>query len=175
VNVDGSGLRNLTSGRGADPKRLGWFSPDGPTWSPDGREIAFVSRRERPSESERARCRPRCERDEIYVVGADGSGLRRLTDNWRSEREPVWSPDGRKILFTRSSDVYVMNADGGGQRNLTRSATHPHATDTAPEWSPDGRQIVFVSNRSDGGKGQVYVMNANGSSKRRLTEVNQEK
>ena len=38
-------------------------------------------------------------RGEIYVVDADGSGLRRLTHNWKSDGTPAWSPDGRKILF----------------------------------------------------------------------------
>jgi Tol biopolymer transport system component len=186
VNADGSGLRNLTRSRGHDRtriwkgrehKRIFWFSLDGPMWSPDGRKIVFRSERERPSASERAACRPRCRRDEIYVVNADGSGLRRLTDNWRSDGAPVWSPDGRKLLFLRSSwfdarasgDVYVMNADGSDQRNLTPSVTYPLATHSAPAWSPDGGKILFASNRS--GNGEVYVMNADGSGLRKLTQL----
>jgi Tol biopolymer transport system component len=171
VNADGSGLRNLTRRPANDRKRIGWFSFGGPTWSPDGRRIAFQSRRDRPSELERAACRPRCEREEIYVVDADGSGLRRLTHNWRFDGAPVWSPDGRKILFEHRHhpDVWVMNADGSGQRNLTRSVTHPFATDSAPAWSPDGRKILFLSNRD--GNGEIYVMNADGSGKRKLTQL----
>jgi TolB protein len=186
VNADGGGLRNLTRfqahdrtriWKGREHKRIGWFATDGPMWSPDGRKIVFRSERDRPSELERAACRPRCRRDEIYVINADGSGLRRLTDNWRSDGTPMWSPDGRKILFLRSGwesatvggDVYVMNADGSGQRNLTRSVTYPFASDAATAWSPDGRKILFVSNR--GGNGEVYVMNADGSGKRKLTEL----
>ena len=171
VNADGSGLRNLTRRPSGDRKRLGWFSFNGPMWSPDGRKITFRSRRERPSELERAACRPRCQRDEIYVVDADGSGLRRLTHNWKSDGAPVWSPDGRKILFVRSGhpDLYVMNADGTAQRNFTRSTTHPFASDTTPAWSPDGRKIVFVSNRDR--NGEIYVMNADGSGLRKLTQL----
>ena len=184
VNADGSGLRNLTRTHGHDRtriwkgrehKRISWSSPD-QQWSPDGRKLVFRSERDRPSELERAVCRPRCRRDEIYVMNADGSGLRRLTHNWKSDGAPVWSPDGRKILFVRSGwdsalqgDVYVMNADGSGQRNLTRSVTHPFATDTAPAWSPDGRKILFVSNRTR--NGEVYVMNADGSGLRQLTRL----
>jgi len=183
VNADGSGLRNLTRSRGNYYKPIYWGSGDGPMWSPDGRKILFTSDRlyhgpgtrdGGPGGANEARRRARY--DEIYVVGADGSGLRRLTRNSRSDGSPVWSPDGRKVLFTRSSgsvysdsDVYVMNADGRGQRNLTPSLTHPFATDTTPAWSPDGRRILFVSNRD--GKGEVYVMNANGSGLRKLTQL----
>jgi Tol biopolymer transport system component len=180
VNADGSGLRNLTRSQahdrtriwhGREHKRISWFSPDGPMWSPDGQKIVFRSERDRPSALERASCQPRCQRDEIYVVNADGSGLRRLTRNWKSDNSPIWSPDGRKILFVRfvHGDVYVMNADGSGQRNLTRSTAHPFATDTAPAWSPDGRRILFVSNRDR--NGEVYIMNADGSGVRKLTQL----
>ena len=184
VNADGSGLRNLTRSQGnrtriwhgREHKRIFWSSPD-EQWSPDGRKIVFRSERERPSASERAACRPRCRRDEIFVINVDGSGLRRLTDNWRSDGAPVWSPDGRKLLFLRSSwdsahasgDVYVMNADGSGQRNVTPSVRYPLATHSAPAWSPDGRKILFVSNR--GGNGEVYTMNADGSGLRKLTQL----
>jgi Tol biopolymer transport system component len=187
VNADGGGLRNLTRSRGHDRtrvwkgrehERISWFSTDGPMWSPDGRQIVFRSERDRPTELERAACRPRCARGEIYVVGADGSGLRRLTHNWKSDGTPMWSPDGRKILFLRSGwrdsadvvgDVYVMNADGSGQRNLTRSVTRPFSSESRAAWSPDGRRIVFISNR--GGNGEVYVMNADGTGKRKLTQL----
>jgi TolB protein len=183
VNADGGGLRNLTPGRGDDRKRVAWFSFDGPMWSPDGSKIVFRARRDRPTQSEWEVCRPprgggTCARDEIYVVNADGSGLRRLTHNWKSDGTPAWSPDGRKILFLRSGwrdsaevegDVYVMNADGSGQRNLTRSVTRPYSTERAPAWSPDGRKIIFVSNRDR--NSEIYVMNADGSGLRKLTEL----
>jgi Tol biopolymer transport system component len=162
VNVDGTGLRNMTRSRGNDHD---------PVWSPDGRVIAFTGHRARPSELERAVCRGHCDREEIYAVNADGSGLRRLTRNWKADRGAVWSPDGRKILYERRSQVFVMNADGSGQRNLTRSVTRPFASDEGAAWSPDGRKILFVSNRGDGNWFEVYVMNADGSNKRQLTQL----
>ncbi len=156
VNSNGSGLRNLTSklagggGPGAGPA-------SDPAWSPDGRKLAFV------------RLNAGLDRSPIYVVKADGSGLRNLTPKpVGAYTDPAWSPDGRKLAFVSerdgNSEVYVMNANGSGQRSLTRDP----AFDADPAWSPDGRKIAFVSNR-DGSYG-VYVMNADGSGQRRLAQ-----
>jgi TolB protein len=71
------------------------------------------------------------------VINVDGSGLQRLTDGeW--DREPSWSPDGRRIVFNRfdtslaSSQVEVMRSDGSKQRNISRSTTD----DAALAWVP---------------------------------------
>ena len=73
-----------------------------PVWSPDGRRIAYLSRRDGTKE--------------IYVVNADGSGQRRLTPRDVLASTPVWSPDGRRIAFEGVRDgttgVYAVNADG---------------------------------------------------------------
>jgi Tol biopolymer transport system component len=105
----------------------------------------------------------------VYVVNADGSGVRNLTPKamGAAYAAPAWSPDGQKITFASeragSSEIYLMNADGSGQRSLTRN----QAYDGDPAWSPDGQRITFVSNRD--GRYEVYVMNADGSGQRRLT------
>ena len=123
------------------------------TWSPDGRRIAFDSKREGNWE--------------IYVMNADGSGVTRLTYNDAVDGSPAWSPDGRRIAFESGHgwnwEIYVMNADGSGVTRLTDN----DARDRYPTWSPDGRRIAFDSNHV--GNIEIYVMNADGSGVARLT------
>jgi len=104
---------------------------------------------------------------EIYVMNADGSGVRNLTNNPASDGGLACSPDGTRIAFVSGRDgnaeIYVMNADGSGLRNLTNNP----ASDGGPAWSPDGTRIAFSSDR-DGDYG-IYEMNADGSGLRYLT------
>ncbi len=138
-----------------------------PAWSPDGRKLAFVSRRDGNSE--------------IYVINADGSGQENLTQHPARDSHPSWSPDGRKLAFVSrrdgNSEIYVMNADGSGLRNVTRAPSN----DLRPAWSPDGRAIAFVRQifqkcvpNSNGTpcnpyEPDLYVVNGDGSGLRRLT------
>lgn len=105
---------------------------------------------------------------QIYTIGADGTGLRRLTGVPGQSEIPVWSHDGRHIAFIKirdnDSQIYVMNADGSRQRRLTS----PPGINTFPAWSPDGSRIVFLSSRQ--GSPQVYMMNADGSGQTKLTD-----
>jgi Tol biopolymer transport system component len=121
-----------------------------PAWSPDGRRLAFMSNRDGDFE--------------IYVVDADGSNVRRLTDDPGNDFNPAWSPDGKEIAWNsdRGGDfkVYVMKADGTGVRRLTDAP----GVDSVPSWSPRGDEIAFESSRD--GKAEIYVMNADGGDQR---------
>jgi TolB protein len=124
-----------------------------PSWSPDGRFLAYTSYRRGFQD--------------IFVTDL---GTRRQSSptlgrgpNWL----PAWSPDGKQIAFTSTrdgnSEIYVMNADGTACRRLTTN----WAIDTSPAWSPDGKQIAFTSNRT--GSPQIWVMDADGSNPRAVT------
>ena len=124
-----------------------------PSWSPNGRQVAYVSFESR--------------KPVVYVHEVYG-GKRRLIANFRgSNSAPAWAPDGKTLAVTLSRDggsqLYTIDANGGEPRRLTQSA----GIDTEPAYAPDGRTIYFVSDR--GGAPQIYRMPANGGTPERVT------
>lgn len=117
IDPDGSNMVRLTDNSVKDLS---------PAWSPDGRRIAFTSRRDN-------------NKGDIYVMDADGSNVVRLTDT-AGAHTPCWSPDGRRIAFN-SRDIFVIDVDGS---NLTQLTNANFITDD-PAWSPDGSQIAYVT------------------------------
>jgi len=173
MDADGSNVRRLTpsvaNGHGGQPVR----SESAPTWSSDGRSIAFAVSVPVPCPPSGQFCLAFVA-SQIYVTNPDGHGNRRLTTMTDEASTPSWSPDGRQIALTvtipsraRSPriGVAVIGADGGEPRLLT--APGP-VRNSQPQWSPDGSRIVFVSNRE--GNDDIFVMNANGTGARRLTQ-----
>jgi TolB protein len=116
-----------------------------PSWSPDSKQIVFNSNRDGNFE--------------IYLMNADGSNVRRLTNHPAWESHPAFSPDGTQIVFNSNRegdnyDVYLMNVDGSGLKKLT---TWGSDEEIGPGcWSPDGTRIALVSNRY--GDNDIYVL-----------------
>ena len=127
---------------------------DAPAWSPDGRQIAFVSG-EPPNRT-------------VEVMNADGSGRHFLSSVPGDQDEPAWSPDGQQIAFVESFGtaqlILVAGADGSKAAPLTLDS----GQNWSPAWSPDGKRIAFTSKRS--GDFEIYVMNANGTTWTNLTD-----
>ena len=157
MDADGGNQQRLTENPNND-----WY----PSWSPDGKRIAFVSDREGRSNFE------------IYVIDADGGNEQRLTENRRDDMHPSWSPDGKRIVFGArreghfenkfaiTNEIYVMDTDGRNQRRLTENLFN----DWYPSWSPDSKRIAFASDRKgDLQNFEIYVMDADGGNQRRLT------
>ena len=139
----------------------------GPVWSPNGRQIAFVSDRDGSFE--------------LFVMNAYGGGVRQLTDNDDrtgeapiSDSAPAWSPDGRQIAFASTRDggeakLYVVEVGSRTVRQLTDG--EDFVMDHTPSWSPDGRRIAFSSNRVDYENVEIFSVRADGTDLRRLTST----
>jgi Tol biopolymer transport system component len=111
----------------------------------------------------------------LYVINADGSGLRKLADDPRHALwGPAWSPDGRQIVVTYVSldpqqmqnQLYLIDADGTNPRQLTRN----DRGNFFATWSPDSTRLAFISQQgSQNETAEIYTINADGSDERRLT------
>src|ERR687890_278963 len=131
----------------------------GPTWSPDGTKIAFI-RQERVST-------PEGQSDwqvDVWVMNADGSEQKKLTDDSNDEGAPTWSPDGTKIAFVDGPDIWTVKPDGSGRHNLTNT---PDSYEEDPDFSPDGKKIAFASK---GKKPDIYTMQLDGSELTNVTD-----
>jgi uncharacterized protein YjdB len=126
-----------------------------PARSPDGTLIAFSSNRG-----------ARDANYDLYVMNADGTGVRRLTTEPGVDGEPAWTPDGSRIVFTSArggtNQLYVVSVDSGTARPLTTSA----GGNQAPAVSPDGRSVAFVSLRD--GPPHVYRIGLDGAGEARV-------
>ncbi len=143
-------LQRLTVGRFSDNLS--------PTFSPDGRQVAFVSTR--PGLTQ------------VYVMSADGTGQELFAPfDWGvtgSSYAPEWSPDGTRITFHRDvaglPQVFVMETRSRTVRQLTSAGRNED-----PTWAPDGRHIAFISSRT--GAQQVWVIDMETGRVRQLTRM----
>lgn len=143
-------------------------------WSPDGSTIVFSRDLMETPDGDAS----------IWMMGADGSELKQLTDG-HVDQDAQWSPDATRILFLRSSPdgelrcdghlcrdaapaIFVMDADGSGVRRLSDD---PKLIVLGARWSPDGHQIVFIADTwaDDGREGLgIYVVRSDGTDPRRI-------
>ncbi len=124
-----------------------------PAWSPDGKQIAYVS-----FEQKRAM---------VYVQSLSTRQRMLLASFPGSNSSPVWSPDGKQLALVLThegeSQLYLMNKDGSDLRRITYS----EGIDTEPAFSPDGKFLLFTSDR--GGTAQIYRVSVDGGDAKRLT------
>jgi TolB protein len=150
-DYDGANQRRITLGNELNA---------GPTWSPDGRAIAYSSWAKVATGG-----------GIDFYISRIFQGIRENPTKGRTESnmQPAFSPDGTRIAFAsnrsdNNNEIYVMNVDGSGLRRLTN---HP-AADAVPTWSPNGTQLAFVSDRS--GTPQIYLMSStDGTGLRKIT------
>ena len=150
MDLDGSNVKQLTDELGYD---------GGPFFSADGTKIIYRKTKFQSEEEKQDYKRLlkqgliRPGQLEIWVMDADGSNKRQVTDNGAANFAPYFFPDGERILFCsnladpkgRNFDIYMINLDGTGLERVT----YFDAFDGFPIFSPDGKKLVFCSNRNN--------------------------
>jgi TolB protein len=153
ADADGKHARRLTKEKGDPSTPAGLFFQVQPAWSPDGSEIAFSSARDGIAH--------------IYVMNADGTGTRRLTDTPKGDEHPSWSADGKRIIFSREGALFAAPADGGKARRVG----HGFGSAQDPAYSPDGRLIAYDYRKPGFQNREIFVMNADGTGIRAVTKL----
>ena len=133
VNVDGTGLRQLTNGN---------FNDSEPVYMPSGKRIVFVSDRDHDVKTDRS---------DIFAMAPSGANQRVLIDGPRNEYEPDTAPNGKSIAFVSNRaagiNIFVAGASGKHVRQLTHNKRDCFSgnCNLSPAWSPDGRHIAFLA------------------------------
>lgn len=150
VDADGSNLRRLTS-------RLGGSTDFRIAWSPDGRSIAYTGL---DDGSPIPRLTPDgfAPPDDIFVIGVDGTGDRRLTSTPGDEQQPTWSPDGTRLAWvTPVGDARLLTSVRmNGQSPVGSPVQGPESGWFA--WSPDGTALLFAGRRAGGLRGDALQL-----------------
>ncbi len=158
---------NLTNALGYDAEG---------SWSPDGKLVAFASNRNAYARTLSDEERKKFETDpawamDIFVMNADGSNVKQLTNVPGYDGGPFFSADGKKICWRRFSEdgltaeIMTMNIDGSDQKQLTKIK----AMSWAPYFHPSGEYLIFTTNRHGFGNFELYLVSADGGEPVRVT------
>jgi len=161
VNADRTNLTQLTNvEKGACQ----------PSWSPDGTQLVFIS----PCLGRGDIFETIYNESSLYMINADGTGLKELTPAPGSDFEPAWSPDGRQIAFTsvRGGFRQIYSLDVNSLTVTLLTNTTDSVESSQPSWSPDGTKIVYTVKRL--GTYQVWAMDANGQEAVQLAHSGQD-
>lgn len=143
----------VMNANGKKPRAITTENDIDPTWSPDGSMIAFASSRQGTRQ--------------LFIMNADGSNVRQVTNLPEMGGRSTWSPDGSKLAFyagpVNGRNIYTINNDGTGLAQLTDGGDN-----LGPSWSPDGNWIAFTSFRDR--NNEIYIMRPDGSNPIRLTD-----
>lgn len=138
-----------------------------PAISPDGSQIVFVGLRRDGGDSS--------EREHLYLIDADGSNERELTSGQKyTDREPSFSPDGKRIVFVRSYNAPQLMTITVGGEDLTplTDRDEPFAGPEAPSYSPDGDRILFGASARGGDR--IWTIGAGGNGLDQVTKGDDE-
>jgi len=160
MNIDGTNVRRVTSELGYD---------GGAFFSADGKKIIYRAYHPK-TDAEIARYKLRLSEDliepnnfELWIMDADGSNKRQITNLSAASFAPFLSPDGKKVIFStnyfatdkrrRNFEIAMINVDGTGLERVTFNESF----DGFPMFSPDGKKLVFASNRNSAKEGDTNV------------------
>lgn len=134
VKPNGDNLTRVTGKKGF---------PFNPSWSPNGKWIAFTKS------------------GDLWKIRADGSHKRRLAKGVASDVDGniSWSPNGRKLVFNKKDDLWTVHANGTKRKRLTKTAD----VETAPSWSPKGGVIAFAFRDAVTADAELRLINPNGT------------
>jgi TolB protein len=170
MNADGSGVTRVTDTPSRGETQV--------SFSPSGRQLVFTAIGPHFT--------PCCGllQQHLYVINVDGTGERQLTSGNVNDSDPVYSPSGSQIAFSRfipqsdgTTDIYVIDPNGGSATSITRRYDRRRRFNASAFWSPDyspsGRKLVVASNALEGdlAGADIYTMNADGSHLVRLADT----
>ena len=153
VFVLGAGILHTASPDGGDLVAVTDFAVDDPDWSRDGSKIAFGS--------------DHAGNSHIFVVNADGTGLRQVTTGEGFEGYPAWAPDGETLVVSSVNGLDTVSVADGSMTRLTTNPYGRAGEDSSPQYSRDGAHIVFVRWRDE--LSSLWVVDADGSNERQIT------